>query len=181
MRTTGGEGGQRGGWWRAVSQLNGGRGGRQSCSALHTPESTGSWIRLSWACNSSRLDTSYSGSDRCSRTEEGGAHRKRGIEVSSGTTAVDKSRRKELKEIQPVVTFLTLPCNRAYQSDCLGSQRVVMCMCISATWILWKHEKWGRQRVEVKSRATVYPPVGPLMFSVKIIGTESSNENDFDI
>lgn len=57
-------------WRRAVSQLNGGVG-RQSCSALHTPESIGSWFRLSWTCKSSRLATSYSGSDRCSRTGRG--------------------------------------------------------------------------------------------------------------
>lgn len=43
-----------------------------------------------------------SGSDRCSRTGEGGAHRKRGTKVRGGTTAVDKSRRRKLKEIQPV-------------------------------------------------------------------------------
>ena len=100
-RRRGGKEGQRGGWRRAVRRLHGGRRGRagQSCSALHTPESTGSWIRLSWACKSSRLDTSYSGSDRCSRTGEGGAHRKRGTEVRGGTTTVDKSRRRQLKEI----------------------------------------------------------------------------------
>lgn len=78
--------------------------GRQGCSALHTPDSTGSWIRLSWACKSSRLATSYWGSERCSRTEEGGAHRKICTEVRGGTIAVDKSRKSQLKVTQPEET-----------------------------------------------------------------------------
>lgn len=73
-----GEGGQRGGRRRAVESIKQrgcwGWGVWQSCSALHTPESTGSWMRLSWACNSSRLDTSYSGSVWRSRTGEREAH-----------------------------------------------------------------------------------------------------------
>lgn len=37
------------------------------------------------------------------RTGEGGADRRRGTEVRGGTTAVDKSRRRRLKEAPPVV------------------------------------------------------------------------------
>lgn len=57
---------------------------------------------------------------------EGGAHRKRGTEVREvEDTAVDKSRRTRLEEIQPVVTFPLYHANRASQSDCPGSQ----CAC----------------------------------------------------
>jgi len=55
-----------------------------------------------------------SGSDWCSRTEEGGAHRKRGTEVRSGTTAVDKSRKREVKEYSACWNIRTSPCNRTY-------------------------------------------------------------------
>lgn len=58
-------------------------------------------MRLSWACKSSRLVTSYSGSVRCSRTGEGrGAtqeERHRGGEKRWKDRAVDKSRRNTVK------------------------------------------------------------------------------------
>lgn len=154
------------------------REGRQSCSALHTPESTGSWIRLSWACKSSRLDTSYSGSDRCSRTGEGGAHRKRGTEVRGGTNSSRQEQKDRVKGDSACRNILTLPCNRAYQSDCPGPQCAVMCRtCVTS----WKHEESGQHGEEVQSAAVFYPPAGPLMFCMKTIGSESGNENDLDI
>lgn len=104
-------------------------GGQQSCSALHTPDSTGSWMRLSWACNSSRLDISYSGSVSVQPNRSGrGAQEKRW--ETWKTTAVDKSRRTQLTE--PLVTFPPVPCKRAYQSNCRHSVHQLL-MCFSAS------------------------------------------------
>lgn len=163
MRRTGGEGGQRGGRRRAASQLNGGGGwGRQSCSALHTPESTGSWMRLSWACKSSRLDTSYSGSVWCSRTGEGRRTQEKRHRGERGGR--HSSRQEQLKDTvkgdSACWHISTLPCNGAYQSNCLGSQ----CACAAHVFSSSNNNRRGTSMFR--------HPVGPWL--------ESSNENDLD-
>lgn len=98
-------------------QLKGEWGGvQQSCSTLHTPVSTGSWMRLSWACKSSRLEISYSGSVSV-QPDRRGRHSQEKRWERWKTTAVDK--RAQLKE--PVITFQPVPCNRAFGSDCCRS------------------------------------------------------------
>lgn len=89
-----------------------GKGVQQSCSTLHTPVSTGSWMRLSWACKSSRLDISYSGSVSM-QPDRRGRHSQEKRWERWKTTAVDK--RAQLKE--PVITFQRVPCNRAFGSN----------------------------------------------------------------
>ena len=71
MRRTIGEGGQRGGWGRAVSQLNGGRDSR--AAVLYIPLSLQA-AELGSAGHASppAWTLPISGSDRCSRTGEGG-------------------------------------------------------------------------------------------------------------
>lgn len=90
-----------------------GKGVQQSCSTLHTPVSTGSWMRLSWACKSSRLDISYSGSVSV-QPDRRGRHSQEKRWERWKTTAVDK--RAQLKE--PVIAFQPVPCNRAFGSNC---------------------------------------------------------------
>lgn len=186
--------GRGGGWRRVVSRLHGGRRRRrgragQSCSALHTPESTGSWIRLSWACKSSRLDTSYSGSDRCSRTGEGGAHRKRGTEVRGGTTTVDKSRRRQLKEISACCNILFFFFHFNMQQSKSKQPSRIAVHSRSDAHVLFQQLCISRKAWKVrtaKSRGEEHSHVLPSglvrsRFVWKIVGTESSGGRDLDI
>lgn len=114
-----------------------GKGLQQSCSTLHTPVSTGSWMRLSWACKSSRLDISYSGSVSV-QPDRRGRHSQEKRWERWKTTAVDK--RAQLKE--PVITVQPVPCNRAFGGSCCHSILKPVETSGWQTFEMERHSRW---------------------------------------
>lgn len=110
-------------------------------------------MRLSWACNSSRLATSYSGSVRCSRTGEGrGAtqeERHRGGEKRWKDRAVDKSRRNTVKEgasASPALRSHRCGCHADRGAAPPPSPRVTLCPSMGG-WV----DGWGARVLGAES------------------------------
>lgn len=107
-------------------------------STLHTPVSTGSWMRLSWACKSSRLDISYRGSVSL-QPDRRGRHSQEKRWERWKTTAVDK--RAQLKK--PGVTVQPVPCNRAFAGNCRHSaHQLLMSQYLKTSWNIRMETIW---------------------------------------
>lgn len=147
---------------RAVSQLNGRREGGAAELYIPLKQQAAEWGSAGHA-SPPAWPLPISGSDRCSRTGEGGTHRKRGTEVRGWITAADESRRRRLEKIQHVGTFAVYHATEHVKATVLDRSVQSWAVHVHFSGLKAQGVRTAGQRW---CTAVFYPPGSPLMFRV---------------